>query len=168
MKISLAYMTYANLSHAQLTDWLQHTPKEVLAKNFQTDISDFDRIPAQELYIFPTGMCHTPVLLCHILKIISAPPDEDAKAVTSPQGTATNPYVLDQFCSSRCLRDNFRYTFALSKMPAKKTPGGSVKIVDSSTFKVSKTIAVAEVTIEPGHMRELHVSGIYLISPFVC
>lgn len=36
------------------------------------------------------------------------------------------------------------------------TPGGTVKIVDSSMFEVSKTIAAALVTIEPGAMRELH------------
>lgn len=38
----------------QLTDWLACTPKEVLAKNFQVPISAFDRIPSDELYIFPT------------------------------------------------------------------------------------------------------------------
>lgn len=39
-----------------ITDWLSHTPKEVLAKNFQTDISTFNELPGQELYIFPAGM----------------------------------------------------------------------------------------------------------------
>lgn len=34
-----------------LSDWLRHTPKSVLAKNFQTQASDFDNIP-QSLYIF--------------------------------------------------------------------------------------------------------------------
>jgi oxalate decarboxylase len=37
-----------------------------------------------------------------------------------------------------------------------KTPGGSVRIVDSSNFPISKTIAAALVEIEPGAMRELH------------
>ena len=37
----------------QLTDWLACTPKEVLAKNFQVPVSAFDRIPSEELYIFP-------------------------------------------------------------------------------------------------------------------
>jgi oxalate decarboxylase len=36
------------------------------------------------------------------------------------------------------------------------TPGGSVRIVDSSNFPISKTIAAALVEIEPGAMRELH------------
>jgi oxalate decarboxylase len=37
-----------------------------------------------------------------------------------------------------------------------KTLGGSVRIVDSSNFPISKTIAAALVEIEPGAMRELH------------
>lgn len=40
---------------AQLTDWLAHVPKEVIAKNFQTSVSAFDRVPNQQLYIFPGG-----------------------------------------------------------------------------------------------------------------
>ncbi|WHX50813.1 oxalate decarboxylase family bicupin [Paenibacillus woosongensis] len=36
------------------------------------------------------------------------------------------------------------------------TPGGSVRIVDSSNFPVSKTVAAALVEIQPGAMRELH------------
>jgi oxalate decarboxylase len=35
-----------------LTDWLAHTPKEVLAKNFSVSESAFARIPDKELYIF--------------------------------------------------------------------------------------------------------------------
>ncbi len=35
-----------------LTDWLAHTPKEVLAKNFSVAESAFARIPEKELYIF--------------------------------------------------------------------------------------------------------------------
>ena len=37
-----------------------------------------------------------------------------------------------------------------------KFPGGSVRIVDSSNFPISKTVAAALVEIEPGAMRELH------------
>ena len=39
----------------QLTDWLAHVPKDVIAKNFQTSLSAFDHIPAQQLYIFPSS-----------------------------------------------------------------------------------------------------------------
>ena len=41
---------------SQLTDWLAHVPKSVIAKNFHANISAFDHIPAKELYIFPSGM----------------------------------------------------------------------------------------------------------------
>ena len=34
---------------------MAHVPKEVLAKNFQTNMSAFDHIPGEELYIFPAG-----------------------------------------------------------------------------------------------------------------
>ncbi|MEK5165770.1 oxalate decarboxylase family bicupin [Paenibacillus sp. FSL R5-0527] len=37
-----------------------------------------------------------------------------------------------------------------------KTPGGSVRIADSSNFPISKTVAAALVEIKPGGMRELH------------
>ncbi|KAI3616907.1 oxalate decarboxylase [Moniliophthora roreri] len=64
---------------------------------------------------------------------------ENADAPSSPQGQVPEPY-----------------TYALSKVPATPLAGGSVKIVDSKTFGVSTSIAVAEVTVEPGALRELH------------
>ncbi|CAO4185811.1 oxalate decarboxylase family bicupin [Methylorubrum extorquens] len=36
-----------------ITDWLAHTPRDVLAKNFGLPESAFDAIPDKELYIFP-------------------------------------------------------------------------------------------------------------------
>jgi oxalate decarboxylase len=39
-----------------LTDWLAHTPREVLAKNFGVPESAFDRIPEKELWIFQTAV----------------------------------------------------------------------------------------------------------------
>jgi oxalate decarboxylase len=42
-------------------------------------------------------------------------------------------------------------------LPAtKNTKGGEVRIVDSSKFKVSTTVAMAMVTVRPGGLRELH------------
>lgn len=105
-----------------ITDWLAHTPKEVIAKNFQAPISVFNELPGEELYIFP-----------------AAPPGPDSDAPVSPYGSVPSPY-----------------TFAMSQMPATELSGGSVKIVDSHIFNISKTTAVAEVTVNPGAMRELH------------
>ena len=45
------------------------------------------------------------------------------------------------------------YTFPLSKVNAKKTPGGSVKVVDSRTFKVAEKVSAVEVEVEVGGMR---------------
>lgn len=36
-----------------LTDWLAHTPKDILEKNFQVPKGTFDSIPDRERYIFP-------------------------------------------------------------------------------------------------------------------
>ncbi|GGD86825.1 oxalate decarboxylase family bicupin [Paenibacillus nasutitermitis] len=48
------------------------------------------------------------------------------------------------------------FTHSLLAQTPVKTPGGSVRIVDSSNFPISRTIAAALVEIEPGAMRELH------------
>jgi oxalate decarboxylase len=49
------------------------------------------------------------------------------------------------------------YTFKMAAMnPTRKTPGGEVRIVDSSNFPVSKNVAAALVTLKPGALRELH------------
>ena len=45
------------------------------------------------------------------------------------------------------------YTFKASQMKATALEGGSVKIIDSTIFNTSKTIASAEVTVEPGAIR---------------
>ncbi len=39
-----------------ITDWLMHTPKEVLAKNFNVPASTFDKIPKRELFIFQAAL----------------------------------------------------------------------------------------------------------------
>ncbi|RDX57416.1 Bicupin, oxalate decarboxylase/oxidase [Lentinus brumalis] len=105
-----------------LTDWLVHVPKEVLAKNFHMSEAAFDRIPGQELYIFP-----------------GAVPSDNQQAPQSPDGTTPEPY-----------------TFDFASMKPTQYPWGTVKVADSRNFKVAKTIAVAEVTVLPGAMRELH------------
>lgn len=48
------------------------------------------------------------------------------------------------------------FVHRLLAQPPLMTPGGSVRIVDSSNFPVSITVAAALVEIKPGAMRELH------------
>ncbi|MGG1633394.1 oxalate decarboxylase family bicupin [Paenibacillus sp. NRS-1760] len=63
----------------------------------------------------------------------------ESQKVQSPYGEVPSPF-----------------THRLLAQPPLKTPGGSVRIVDSSNFPISKTIAAALVEILPGGMRELH------------
>lgn len=47
--------------------------------------------------------------------------------------------------------------FRLSRsQPLHKNSGGSIQIADSTNFPLSRTVAAALVTVEPGSMRELH------------
>ena len=73
----------------------------------------------------------------------SEDPSLDAVPVSDPQGQVPNAL-----------------SFAMSKMNATRLGGGTIKIVDSTIFPIAKTLAVADVTVEPGAMRELHVSFI--------
>ena len=47
--------TFSENATFLVTNWLAHTPKSVLAKNFGMDgkLEAFDHIPQSELYIFP-------------------------------------------------------------------------------------------------------------------
>ena len=48
------------------------------------------------------------------------------------------------------------FSYRLSEQEPIQAAGGRVKIVDSSNFPVSKTVAAALVEVDPGGMRELH------------
>jgi oxalate decarboxylase len=108
----------------QICDWLDHTPVEVLAKNFGWPRSTFAKLPPEsERYIFPGQV----------------PPPLASDAITSPDGTVPNSFA-----------------YRLPQEPWIKCPGGRAKIVDSSNFKASTSIAAALVEVDPGGMRELH------------
>ncbi|MBD0260278.1 MAG: cupin domain-containing protein, partial [Cytophagales bacterium] len=48
------------------------------------------------------------------------------------------------------------YSFDVTTIPLMKLAGGQVRIVDSASFPVSRTVATAFVEVEPGGLRELH------------
>jgi oxalate decarboxylase len=109
-----------------LTDWIAHTPRPVLAKNFGVPESAFARIPADiesRRYIFPAKV----------------PGPLRSDEVRSPQGVVPSPY-----------------TYPLMAQKPVEAPGGRVRIVDSSNFPAATTIAAALVEVDPGGMRELH------------
>jgi oxalate decarboxylase len=90
-----------------LTDWLSHTPKEVLAKNFRVPQAAFDKVPEKELFIFQAAL----------------PGELKAEQTEAAQGTGTVPKRFD-----------FR---ASTMKPTKVTRGGEVKIIDSKIFPVT-------------------------------
>ena len=45
------------------------------------------------------------------------------------------------------------FTYKFSAVKPVTMPGGSVKVVDSSTFKISQQISAVEVVVEVGAMR---------------
>jgi len=109
-----------------LSDVMAHTPREVMSKDFGIDRTRLEGIPKEELFIFQAPV---PGPLAF---------DQEQAAGTlgaSPQDFSFRPH---------------------ERNPAKKTSGGEVRIVDSRTFTVSSTVAVAIVTLQPGGMREIH------------
>jgi oxalate decarboxylase len=109
-----------------ITDWMHHTPPEVLAKNFGVDASAFARVPSKELYIFQAPLPNSF--------------EDDQRVAAGKLGLTPR-------------RFDFKLT---EMKPTKTTKGGEVHIVDSAIFPVSKTIAMAKVMVHPGGVRELH------------
>ena len=109
-----------------ITDLFEHTPREVLAKNFQVPESSFAHLPTdvdRTRYIFEGKV----------------PPPLARDRVRSPQGTVPHSYK-----------------HALVAQTPVEAPGGRVRIVDSRNFPVATTIAAALVEVDPGAMREMH------------
>ena len=94
-----------------LTDWLHHTPKEVLAKNFNTPESTFKNVPTRELFIFP--------------RELPRPLEEEKQQVYAETGPVPNSFAF----------------FTGKMEPTKVSTGGSVKIVDRSNFPATNIAA---------------------------
>jgi oxalate decarboxylase len=109
-----------------LSEWVAHTPDEVLGKNFGLGQSDLNKLPKGELYIFPSDLPGS-------LEADRA--EVGGKSVQAPQ--------------------QYTFKMA-AMPATKKTKGGEVRVVDSDNFPVSKSIAAGLVTLKPGGLRELH------------
>jgi len=108
------------------TDWLAHTPPEVLAKNFGVPAEAFRNIPLQNRWIFQGK--------------VPGPLAEAQATVASKAGAPEFPFVFS----------------LSGVTPSSVTSGGQVQIADSSNFRVSKTIAAGLVTVKPGGLRTMH------------
>jgi oxalate decarboxylase len=109
-----------------LSDTVAHTPREVLSKNFGVAEGALKNLPQKELFIFQT-------------EVPGALP-ADQTAAAGALGASSQEFA-------------FR---TMEQPVTKRTQGGEVRIVDSSKFNVSKTMAMAMVTVHPGGLRELH------------
>jgi oxalate decarboxylase len=87
-----------------LTEWMHHTPKEVLAKNFGVPESTFDQVPKKELFIFP--------------RELPRPLAEEKAQVEAGTGSVPNAF-------------DFRPS---EMKPTKVSTGGEVKIIDRKNF----------------------------------
>ena len=109
-----------------LSDGMAHTPRDVMAKNFEIDPQRLAGVPPEELFIF--------------------------------QAPVPGPLNLDQQQSAgEKEKSPCGFSFRPERdCDLKKFSGGEARIIDSSSFKESTTVAVAMVTVYPGCMRELH------------
>ena len=97
-----------------VTDWIAHTPPEVLAKNFGVPVEAFKNIPLHNRWIYQSDL--------------QAPPLDAVEAqMAAVAGKPPNPFV-----------------FRLGDMaPNRETKSGTVRIADSTNFLVSKTVAAS-------------------------
>ncbi|KAF7563377.1 hypothetical protein G7046_g731 [Stylonectria norvegica] len=109
-----------------LSDWLAHTPKSVIAKNFNLAPEVFANIPAGEKYIFKG----------------TNPGSIDDE---EPRGKKVKKS-----------KHNFTHRMLEQEPLNSTNGGGQVRITDSLNFPISKTIAAAHAIIEPGAIREMH------------
>ena len=109
-----------------LSDSMGQLPPEVLSKNFGVAEQALKSLPKQELFIFQAA--------------VPGPLEADQQAAAGALGKSPRDFA-------------FR---TMEMPPTKLTKGGEVRVVDSSNFKVSTTVAMAMVTVHPGGLRELH------------
>jgi oxalate decarboxylase len=110
-----------------LTDWIAHTPPEVLAKNFGVPADSFSKIPLHNLWIFQGTL----------------PGDLAADRAAIDRGGAVAP--------------SYPFIFPLEgSKPTRESAAGSIKVADSTNFNVATAIAAALVTVKPGGVREMH------------
>ena len=108
------------------TDWMAHTPPDVLAKNFGVPTEAFKDIPLQNRWIFQGE--------------VPGPLAEVQAAMASKAGAPEFPFTFS-LADAPKVSDN---------------RGGFVQIADSSNFRVSTTVAAGLLTIRPGAMRTMH------------
>jgi len=109
-----------------LSEFVAHIPPDVLQKNSGLNVSDIAKLPKSQLYIFPADL---------------------------PSSLAADRAAI----GGQKVAAQQQYTFKMGSMkPTVKSAGGEVRVVDSTNFPVSLSIAAGIVKLRPGAMRELH------------
>lgn len=109
-----------------ISEWVAHTPKEVLSKNFNLPEAVLAKLPKEEEFIFQGT--------------VPGPLEDDKRAV----GGAAVESKIDYTFRMKAMK------------PTVESSGGDARVVDSSVFPASKGIAAGLVRIKPGGIRELH------------
>jgi oxalate decarboxylase len=109
-----------------LSDWIAHTPPEVLARNFGVPVESFANIPLHNLWIFQGTL----------------PGDlaADRAAISKDAVMPPHPFIFSLEGSR----------------PLKQSEAGTIHVADSTNFNVATTVASALVTLKPGAVREMH------------
>ncbi len=109
-----------------LSNVAAHFPRDVLARNFHLQPEALGGIFNDELFIFRAPL--------------PEPLEEEQKSAAGAH-----------------VRSPCQFSFRPNEESiVHKSAAGEAKVIDSSTFKVSSTVAVAIVTVHPGAMREMH------------
>ncbi|KAI5804654.1 Bicupin, oxalate decarboxylase/oxidase [Peziza echinospora] len=111
-----------------IVDWLIHTPRDVLARNFGVPEAAFDGLAQKTPFILPGRVPET---------------EEGKRAPESPNGEIAGA-------------GGFLYPLGTIGQPEVPGGGGTLAVIDSRNFPIAKTIAATVVTVRPGGLRELH------------
>ena len=111
-----------------LSDWLMHTPPDVLEKNFGLGPDSIAKLPkGAPLYIFASEL--------------------PTQTLAEDRAEIAKRFPLSQK----------QYTFKRAGVPpTQSNEHGNVLVVDQRTFPTSQKICTGIVTVKPGGMREMH------------
>ena len=117
---------FSEFATFSFTDWLAHTPKEIVAKNLNLRLSDLKDLPDKEVYI----------------ALGPAPPPLPVTPIAG-QGTTLVPPLSHKYS-------------LVSQKPFKRDASGEVRLVSAKEFPISTTMTGGIINLAAGGLRELH------------
>jgi oxalate decarboxylase len=117
---------FSEFATFSFSDWLAHTPKEIVAKSLTVPASDLIDLPDKEVYIVQGP----------------PPPPLPVNPISGP-GTVSAPPLTHKYS----LR---------SQKPWRRYPDGEVRMASAKEFPLSTTMTGALLNLKRGALRELH------------